>query len=186
MKDTTRKKIIRWFWVLFVAGVMATFQKGPVDIAAHYDSNPYQFFTSVFEKSGFPTKSYSSFLCFNKLYKLGTEIESLCEGENIYAIAAKNENKLSVFISNYEGKVDAVIEALQNGADFCCVHVEAPDSMTAPLQTMCDCYYAVCGQILEAGEAPITVGNTQVFPQVDICPFTKVLVHWGKTNTQIL
>ena len=92
----------------FVAGVMATFQKGPVDIAAHYDSNPYEFFTSVFEKSGFPTKSYSSFLCFNKLYKLGTEIESLCEGENIYAVAAKNENKLSVFISNYEGKADDI------------------------------------------------------------------------------
>ena len=29
--------------------------------------------------------------------------------------------------TNYEGKVDAVIEALRNGADFCCVHVEAPD-----------------------------------------------------------
>ncbi|MBR2942209.1 MAG: phosphoglycerate mutase [Clostridia bacterium] len=29
--------------------------------------------------------------------------------------------------TNYEGKVDAVIEALKNGADFCCVHVEAPD-----------------------------------------------------------
>ena len=29
--------------------------------------------------------------------------------------------------TNYEGKVDAVITALENGADFCCVHVEAPD-----------------------------------------------------------
>jgi len=29
--------------------------------------------------------------------------------------------------TNYEGKVDAVIEALRGGADFCCVHVEAPD-----------------------------------------------------------
>ena len=29
--------------------------------------------------------------------------------------------------TNYEGKVDAVIEALRSGADFCCVHVEAPD-----------------------------------------------------------
>ena len=29
--------------------------------------------------------------------------------------------------TNYEGKVDAVIAALKGGADFCCVHVEAPD-----------------------------------------------------------
>ena len=88
----------------FVAAVMTTFQKGPVDIAAYYDSAPYQFFTGIFEKSGFPTKTYSSFLCFNKLYKLGSEIESICEGENLYAVAAKNENKLAVFISNYEGE----------------------------------------------------------------------------------
>ncbi len=29
--------------------------------------------------------------------------------------------------TNYEGKVDAVMRALSQGADFCCVHVEAPD-----------------------------------------------------------
>ena len=29
--------------------------------------------------------------------------------------------------TNYEGKVDAVIKALKGGADFCCIHVEAPD-----------------------------------------------------------
>jgi len=29
--------------------------------------------------------------------------------------------------TNYEGKVEAVLEALEGGADFCCVHVEAPD-----------------------------------------------------------
>lgn len=45
------------------------------------------------------------------------------------------------------------------------VHVEAPDSMSAPIQTLCDCHYAVCGKILEAGDEPITVGNTVVHPQ---------------------
>ncbi len=29
--------------------------------------------------------------------------------------------------TNYEGKVEAVLAALSGGADFCCVHVEAPD-----------------------------------------------------------
>ena len=29
--------------------------------------------------------------------------------------------------TNYEGKVEAVLAALKGGADFCCLHVEAPD-----------------------------------------------------------
>lgn len=29
--------------------------------------------------------------------------------------------------TNYEGKVQAVLDALSGGADFCCIHVEAPD-----------------------------------------------------------
>ena len=29
--------------------------------------------------------------------------------------------------TNYEGKVDAALDALRGGADFCCIHVEAPD-----------------------------------------------------------
>lgn len=32
--------------------------------------------------------------------------------------------------TNYEGKVDAAIEALKNGDDFAAIHVEAPDEMT--------------------------------------------------------
>ena len=29
--------------------------------------------------------------------------------------------------TNYEGKVEAALKALKDGADFCCIHVEAPD-----------------------------------------------------------
>ncbi|MBR2053395.1 MAG: 2,3-bisphosphoglycerate-independent phosphoglycerate mutase, partial [Clostridia bacterium] len=32
--------------------------------------------------------------------------------------------------TNYEGKVDAAVEALKNGDDFAAIHVEAPDEMT--------------------------------------------------------
>ena len=66
---------------------------------------------------------------------------------------------------NFYQTVDKVYPELRPFLARFGVHVEAPESMTAPLQTMCDCYYAVCGQILETGETPITVGNTQVFPQ---------------------
>ncbi|MBQ2991234.1 MAG: phosphoglycerate mutase [Clostridia bacterium] len=41
--------------------------------------------------------------------------------------APKVEGANAELDTNYEGKVDAVIRALESGADFCCIHVEAPD-----------------------------------------------------------
>ena len=65
---------------------------------------------------------------------------------------------------NFYQTVDKVCPELRTFLARFGVHVEAPDSMSAPIQTMCDCYYAVCGKILEAGEGPITVGTTSVYP----------------------
>ena len=93
----------------FVAAVMMTFQKGPVDIACHYDSNPSMVFCGTFEKSGFPTKTYHSFRCYDKLYRLnGNEVKTESDTETIYALAAKNHKKLVVFISNYDGEPGSV------------------------------------------------------------------------------
>lgn len=89
----------------FVAAVMITFQKGPLDISTYYDSNPFLTFCGVFEKSGFPTKTYNSFRCFDKLYRLnGNEVKTDCDTENTYVLAAKNEMEAVLFISNYNGK----------------------------------------------------------------------------------
>ena len=66
---------------------------------------------------------------------------------------------------NFYQTVDQVYPELRPFLARFGVHVEAPDEMTAPIQTMCDCYYAVCGKILETGESEITVGSTKVFPQ---------------------
>ena len=66
---------------------------------------------------------------------------------------------------NFYQTVDNVCPELRPFLARFGVHVEAPDSMSAPIQTICDCYYAVCGKILEAGEEPITVGNTLIYPQ---------------------
>lgn len=66
---------------------------------------------------------------------------------------------------NFYQTVDNVCPELRPFLARFGVHVEAPDSMSAPIQTICDCYYAVCGKILEAGEEPIFIGNTVVYPQ---------------------
>ena len=65
---------------------------------------------------------------------------------------------------NFYQTVDKVYPELRPFLAQFGAHVEAPEEMSAPIQTMCDCYYAVCGSILEAGEEPITVGSTQVHP----------------------
>lgn len=89
----------------FVAAVMITFQKGPLDISTYYDANSYMTFCGVFEKSGFPTKTYNTFRCFDKLYRLnGGEVKTECDTENNYVLAAKNEKEVVVLISNYNGK----------------------------------------------------------------------------------
>lgn len=39
----------------------------------------------------------------------------------------KVEGATAELETNYEGKVQAVLDALAGGADFCCIHIEAPD-----------------------------------------------------------
>ena len=66
---------------------------------------------------------------------------------------------------NFYQTVDSVCPELRSFLARFGAHVEAPEKMSAPIQTMCDCYYVVCGRILEAGEEAITMGNTLVYPQ---------------------
>lgn len=66
---------------------------------------------------------------------------------------------------NFYQTVDRVYPELRPFLAHFGVHVEAPESMSAPIQTICDCYYSVCGKILEVGEEPISIGNTVVYPQ---------------------
>lgn len=66
---------------------------------------------------------------------------------------------------NFYQTVDTVCPELRPFLAKFGVHVEAPEEMMAPIQTMCDCCYAVCGKILEYGDTEIPVGNTKVYPQ---------------------
>ena len=66
---------------------------------------------------------------------------------------------------NFYKTVDRVYPELRPFLARFGVHVEAPEEMSAPIQTMCDCHYTVCGKILETGDGPIAVGNTWVYPQ---------------------
>ena len=66
---------------------------------------------------------------------------------------------------NFYQTVDQIYPELRPFLAQFGVHVEAPEEMMAPIQTMCDCYYTVCGKILEEGNEAIVVGDTKVYPQ---------------------
>jgi len=52
-------------------------------------------------------------------------IAALAGGDNIPVEGATGE-----LDTNYEGKVDGAVDALKNGYDFVCIHIEAPDECT--------------------------------------------------------
>lgn len=72
------------------AGMMISMQKSSLDSAMFYDA---RFGTSIYggmfnPLTAKPFKAYYSFVAFNELYRLGTEITADCDTEGVYALAA--------------------------------------------------------------------------------------------------
>lgn len=87
----------------FTAAAFCLMQKSKIDKAMYYDALPTRSYCGLYY---FPslklTKTYYSFKAFNELYKLGTAVESSCDGcEEIYVCAAKNSlNRGAALIVN--------------------------------------------------------------------------------------
>ena len=54
--------------------------------------------------------------------------------------------------TNYEGKVQAVLDALAGGADFCCIHIEAPDECAhaGDVEGKCEAIRRLDARVVEA------------------------------------
>ena len=86
------------------AAVMITFQKSCLDIATYYDSQPTNLWCGIFDRYGVPTLTYQSFLCFDKLYRLGGyEIFTSADDPCTYVLAAQHGDILRLFIARYNG-----------------------------------------------------------------------------------
>ncbi len=89
-----------------LAAMMIGMQKGHTDMCCIYDMRtsdaPFcPLFNPITHK---PIHGYYSLVAFNHLYKLGTEVETLCDTEALYAVAASDGTHHALVISNLTGK----------------------------------------------------------------------------------
>ena len=96
------KQIISIKGAAFTAACMCASQydRG-VDMLMYYDARPsaynglFDFYTNE------PLKGYYPFKMFNELYLLGTAVKCTSEGDGIYAVAAKGDDKSAVMITYF-------------------------------------------------------------------------------------
>ena len=94
------------YWIHSIRGarhvlsMMMAYQDSPVDIANYYDGQPHMVHCGIFDRVRRKMKPFYSFLLFNKLYRLGTRVEALCDdGGFTEALAAKGEDgKLGLIV----------------------------------------------------------------------------------------
>ena len=76
-----------------VLSMMMAYQDSPVDIANYYDGQPRMMHCGIFDNFKHKLKPFYSFVAFNKLYRMGAQIEVLCDdGGLTEALAAKGED----------------------------------------------------------------------------------------------
>ena len=83
----------------FTAATMCSGQRSHLDMMMYYDARPSAF-NGLFQ-GGEKCKSYYSFYTFGKLYKMGICVASSSDDDNIYCIAAKNDDALALFATHY-------------------------------------------------------------------------------------
>ena len=89
-----------------VAAMMIALQHGHTDAAMIYDMRtntaPY---CPLFDiRTHKPIHAYYSLVTFNALYKLGRQVESASDREELYALAASNGKKHALLLSNLTGR----------------------------------------------------------------------------------
>ncbi len=89
-----------------IAATMIALQHGHVSLCCIYDMRisdaPYcPLFNPITSK---PIHGYYSLVAFNKLYQLGTQVEMVCDTENLYVLAATDGKRHAMMISNLTGE----------------------------------------------------------------------------------
>ncbi|MBQ8893362.1 MAG: hypothetical protein IJ043_03020 [Clostridia bacterium] len=97
----------------FIASVMSTCQKLPLDMLMYYDARPCGMngmFCTDFVCDCL--KGYYPFYMFNTLYQLGTEVESVDCGDT-YVCAAKNGKEAAIMVSRFCEEDDTPAEEIK-------------------------------------------------------------------------
>ena len=89
-----------------VAAMMIALQHGHTDACMIYDMRtttaPY---CPLFDiKTHKPIHAYYSMVAFNKLYELGQQVQSECDTDRLYVLAASNSKYCSLLLANLTGE----------------------------------------------------------------------------------
>ncbi len=99
-----------------IAATMLALQDEKVEMLMYYDARlntPYcGMFTPIGDapnaRSGKALPAYYTFKAFSELYHLGTEVETLVDGENLYAVSATDGKTVSTMLTNFSDKTKSV------------------------------------------------------------------------------
>ena len=84
------------------AAVLSVFQNGPVDNACFYDARlgPSIYGGMFNPMTHKPLSAYYSFVFFNELYKLGTQIKAESDDEDVYVLSASDGKTAQTMVIN--------------------------------------------------------------------------------------
>lgn len=85
----------------FYAAAMCVGQKSPLDMLMYYDARPTALNGLFDDYTLRPLKGYYALRMFSELYKLGGEVISTADDENLYTAAAVKDGKAGAMICHY-------------------------------------------------------------------------------------
>lgn len=89
-----------------IAAMMIAMQHGHTDICCIYDmrTNTAPFCPLFDIRTNKPIHGYYALAAFNALYRLGTQVETVCDTDGLYALAAADGDRHALLLSNLSGK----------------------------------------------------------------------------------
>ncbi|MBQ8357992.1 MAG: hypothetical protein IJX39_09340 [Clostridia bacterium] len=107
----SKKAIIGMKGAAFTAAVMAEGQNHPLDMLMYYDARMGATLNGLFNfYTNERMKGYYPFWLFSKLYRIGQQVKCLSDNEQIYAVAACNEEESAVMLSYFTNDPEAKSE----------------------------------------------------------------------------
>lgn len=93
----------------YVAAYMTVAQDSPVDILMYYDASPGVTMNGLFRPIDLEKgRTYYTMQAFRDLRRLGTEVETVSEADEIYTLAAKNDaNDYGIMVTYFTNNDDA-------------------------------------------------------------------------------
>ena len=101
----------------FIASTMLACQKTKLDHLMYYDASMGSIWNGLFDSETYsPIKGYFGLYAFSRLFKLGNEVKSICDNEDVYTVAAISDDKTegAIVVSYYKDLDNLDSKGLEN------------------------------------------------------------------------